>query len=115
MKISVKDNQGVEEWCITLEGCFDFEAARDCLTDMRQRPWSGKGRIIFDLRYVDHLESAGLGAMLLLVERMPSRVRPAIRCSAPKVWAVLKVARLDRHFDLIPEGRLRMHAASCVA
>jgi anti-anti-sigma regulatory factor len=106
MRIIVNQNQGIEEWRVVIKGCFGFEVARACLAEMRDRTWSGKGRIVFDLTQVDHLESSGLGAMLLVVERMLSRERPVIRCAHPGVWEVLAVARMDRQFDLEPVGQL---------
>lgn len=107
MRIHILENEGIEEWRIAISGCFGFEVARACVAEMRARPWTGRARIVFDLSEVDHLESAGLGAMLLVVERMPSRARPAIRAAQAQVWGVLQVARMERHFDLLPVGRLR--------
>lgn len=107
MQLTVREDQGMEEWCITVKGSFGFDAARAFLAEMKKRPWSGKARIVFDLSEVNHLESSGLGAMLLVVERVNSQTRPVIRCGDERVWAVLHIAHMERLFDLVPVGRLR--------
>lgn len=107
MQITVREDQGMEEWCVTLKGSFGFEAARAFLAEMKKRPWSGKARIVFDLSEVTHLESSGLGAMLLVVERVNSQTRPVIRCGSEQVWAVLHIAHMERLFDLVPVGSIR--------
>ena len=107
MRISIKTLQGVEEWHITIAGNFDFEVARACMAEMKQRAWNGTARLVFDLCDVVHLQSCGLGAMLLVAERLSGKFRPQIRCCNETVWAVLQVARMDRQFELIPLGRLR--------
>ena len=112
MRISIKDNQGIEDWVVSIKGQFGFEVAKACLAELRQRPWHGKARIVFDLADVENLESAGLGAMLLLAERMHGPNRPVIRCANASVWGVLTVARMDRQFDLVPVGRLYGHHAA---
>ncbi len=110
MQLAVKENQGVEEWWVTLKGSFGFEAARAFLAEMKKRPLSGKARVVFDLSEVDHLESSGLGAMLLVVERMNNQVRPVIRCGSERVLAVLQIAHMERLFDLVPVGRIAASA-----
>jgi len=107
MQISVRENEGVEEWYVTIKGSFGFEAGRAFLAEMKKNPWSGKARIVFDLSEVTHLESSGLGAMLLVVERVKSQARPVIRCGDERVWAVLHIAHMERLFDLVPVGRIR--------
>ncbi|MCP5277158.1 MAG: STAS domain-containing protein [Thiobacillus sp.] len=107
MQFSRKDDNGVEEWCLTLEGCFGFEVARAFLAEAKKSPCSGKTRVIFDLSSVDHLESSGLGAMLLVAERMNSRIRSIIRCGDERIWALLHIARLERLFDIVPTGQLK--------
>ena len=107
MQISVRENQGVEEWWVTIQGSFGFDTARAFLAEMKKRPWTGKSRVVFDLTAVDHLESSGLGAMLLVVERLDSKTRPVIRCSEERVWAVLHIAHMERLFDLVPVGKLQ--------
>lgn len=107
MQITVRDDQGVEEWYVTLKGSFGFETARAFLAEMKKRTWSGKARIVFDLSEVTHLESSGLGAMLLVVERVNSQTRPVIRCGNEQVWAVLHIAHMERLFDLVPVGSIR--------
>ena len=108
MRIQLKDNKGVQEWHISIEGNFDFDVARACLAEMKLRALENPARLVFDLLDVTRLESCGLGAMLLVAERMPIRkLRPEIRCGDPNIMAVLQVARLDRMFDLVPVGRLR--------
>jgi anti-anti-sigma factor len=112
MQFIVRENQGVEECCITLKGNFGFDVARAFLAEMKKRPTSGKTRIVFDLSGVDHLESSGLGAMLLVVERMESQHRPIIRCGNERVWAVLQIAHMERLFDLVPVGPLADRAGA---
>lgn len=107
MQITVRESQGVEEWCVTLKGSFGFEAARAFLAEMKKRPCSGKVRIVFDLSQVTHLESSGLGAMLLVVERINCQIRPVIRCGNEQVWAMLHIAHMERLFDLVPVGPLQ--------
>lgn len=106
MEITVNENQGVEEWRITLNGSFGFEVARAFLEAMKKRARSGEARVVFDLSALDHLDSSGLGAMLLVVERFNSRCRPVIRCGDERVWAVLHVAHMEHLFDILPGGRL---------
>ena len=115
MQLKVREDQGIEEWCISIKGSFGFDAARAFLAEMKKRPWSGKARIVFDLTEVDHLESSGLGAMLLVVERVNSQTRPVIRCGDERVWAVLHIAHMERLFDLVPVGRLRDPNTTSVA
>ncbi len=107
MQLKIRDNQGVEEWCITIKGSFGFEAARAFLAEMKKRPWNGNGHVVFDLTEADHLESSGLGAMLLVVDRLQSKHKPVIRCGNERVWAVLHIAHMDRIFNLEPVGALR--------
>lgn len=114
MQLVVRDNQGVEEWCVTLKGSFGFETARAFLSEMKKRPASGRARIVFDLAAVDHLESSGLGAMLLVVERMNSQARPTIRCGNENVWAVLHIAHMERLFDIEAVGALRNRPTTSV-
>jgi anti-anti-sigma factor len=108
MRIQLKENQGVQEWHISIKGDFDFDVARACLAEMTQRVLENPARVVFDLFEATHLQSCGLGAMLLVAERMPlKKVRPEIRCGDPNIMAVLQVAGMDRQFDLVPVGRLR--------
>lgn len=111
MQITVRNHQGVEEWIVAIKGSFDFQTARAFLAEVKARPWTGKARIVFDLMAVDHLESSGLGAMLLVAERLNSRIRPVIRCGHERVWSVLRIAHMERIFDLVPVGPLQ-HLAS---
>jgi len=108
MQLKIRDNQGVEEWCITIKGSFGFEAARAFLAEMKKRTWTGSGHVVFDLSEADHLESSGLGAMLLVVDRLQSKHKPLIRCGSERVWAVLHIAHMDRMFDIEAVGGLRM-------
>lgn len=80
---------------------------RAFLSEMKAKPWSGKARIVFDLTEAEHLESSGLGAMLLVAERLRSQIRPVIRCGHEQVWAVLQIAHMERIFDLVPVGSLQ--------
>jgi len=107
MQITVRENQGMEEWVVAIKGSFDFETARAFLAEMKNQTWSGKARIVFDLVDAEHLESSGLGAMLLVAERMRSPSRPVIRCGHERVWGVLRIAHMERIFDLVPVGPLQ--------
>jgi anti-anti-sigma regulatory factor len=106
MQIKIEEKQGVEEWRIVIKERFGFDTARACVAAVRARPWNRQARLVFDLTDAEHLESSGLGAMLLLVERMPSAVRPEIRFRGAGILAVLQVAHMERHFDLVPVGGL---------
>jgi hypothetical protein len=112
MRITIQESQGIERWRIAIQGRFGFDIARACVAELKKRPWSGKAQIVFDLVDAEHLESSGLGAMLLVVERMPRRIRPEIHFRDAAILAILQVAHMERHFDLVPVGAVHpiLHA-----
>ncbi|MEW5769978.1 MAG: STAS domain-containing protein [Pseudomonadota bacterium] len=106
MPLTIQNKQGVEEWCVSVRGRFDFSVARACLAEVGARAWHRNARLVFDLTDVERIESAGLGAMLLLLERMPGAHRPVVRCANREVWSVLHITHMEHYCDLEAEGEL---------
>lgn len=90
---------------VKVGGRFGFDAAVLC---MRDRPHSQNGpmrRLVFDLLGTRHIETAGLGFMLMIKERGHlSRDKAIVLYDHPDVGRMLHLAHFDQKFHLLSRG-----------
>lgn len=89
---------------VKVGGRFGFDEAVLC---MRDCPHSRKGpmrRVVFDLLGTRHIETAGLGFMLMVKERCHlSRDDAVVLYDHPDVGRMLHLAHFDQKFHLISQ------------
>lgn len=85
---------------------FDFAAAKQCLRQCREDTARQPTRLTFDLTRTRRLHTLGLGTMLYIVSRYGmANGNATIVYADPAVGDLLKMARLDRWFQLLSQRR----------
>ncbi|MDD5390181.1 MAG: hypothetical protein PHD37_12595 [Gallionellaceae bacterium] len=94
------------EWRIRIGEIFDVDVARDCLRHCREDRKGLPKRLVFDLTQTRMLHTVGFGTMLYLKGRYRVTDGNAVILYAdPEVGQLLRLAHLDRSFQLQAQGR----------
>ncbi len=100
--------QQTGEWRIRVGAVFDVEEAKACIHRYRDFKEDRPRRLVFDLTGTRNLHTAGLGAMLFI--RGCCQVHDAdahIVYQDPHIDMILRLAKLERWFTLLPQGAAR--------
>ena len=84
-------------------GSFDAAAARDAQEQLRGLLAAGHRHFVIDLEAVEFIDSTGLGVLVGLLKKVrigEGSVR--LRGVRPDLQDILRLTRLDRAFELMP-------------
>lgn len=120
MEATCSPDTAEPEWRIQIGEVFDLDTARESLRHCREERKGRPKRMVFDLSQTRLLHTAGIGAMLYL--KSTYRVgddNAFIVYQHPEVGQILRLAHLDRSFQLREPGQTpapRSHGgeAACV-
>lgn len=89
-EVAVKDSR------IELPDCFDFSAARELLRKIKAIPKTDLPDVLrIDCRRTRHIDTAGLGCLLLLGEHLGVNRTMRIEGADAQVGAMLAIARIE--------------------
>jgi len=101
MNTNLRIESGVEEVRVRPQGDIDHEGAEALKAAIAGLPLSGKTAVVFDLRDVGYIGSAGLGKLLLFYKRLSAeKVQMRIESASPAIKALLRELRLDTLFTI---------------
>ena len=84
---------------------LDTRAAfRQAAVELLEEMPEGEGRLVIDLSATQHVDSAGLGALMLVQRRAAERrQRVALRSASEELRFLLMLTKLDDLFELEPK------------
>lgn len=95
-KLSSAGEVAVKDSRIELPDCFDFSAARELLRKIRAIPKDNLPDLLrIDCRRTRHIDTAGLGCLLLLGEHLGVNRTMRIEGADAQVGAMLAIARIE--------------------
>lgn len=100
---------------IELPDCFDFSAARELLRKIRAIPESQlPDTLRIDCRRTRHIDTAGLGSLLLVGEHLGVNRTMRIEGADAQVRAMLAIARIEERLAGVGVGQLDLRpCAEC--
>jgi anti-sigma B factor antagonist len=96
---------------VTVTGELDIATSPDLKSYFHKIMLAGPGQVIIDLGGVSFIDAAGLGALVALKDRAESQ-RTALRLAEvpASILRLMKITRLDTHFDFLPADGLAARA-----
>lgn len=99
MQVTFQPAQGVT---VTPSGLFDYSAGQDCIPKVESiLREEGAVQLTVDFSLTTGIDSSGVGALLILLDKMPSAA-PPVRLINPTrpVQRILRLCHLDYLFEI---------------
>jgi anti-anti-sigma factor len=100
--MTLRVESSIEEIRLIPAGDIDHEGAEALKSAVAGLSLNGKKAVVFDLRGVGYIGSAGLGKLLLFYKRLSTeKVQMRIESASPSLHKLLLELRLDTLFKIV--------------
>jgi anti-anti-sigma factor len=86
------------------EGIIDTAGGAQIRQDVSDRLEAGVETILIDLTNISFMDSSGLGAMVVTLQRVRSKGAKLYLCSLnDQIKIILELTKMDKVFDILPD------------